>query len=101
MIQVLMLKDVEDSLKIYKKWGYFSRDLMINKSLKVSATVLSTQVRHRLLTQLLKSRKSITVNDYLRFLENKVSRKQAERDLKKSLKLKAKGFTRGRVYLVL
>lgn len=94
----LMLQDAQGSLNVYKKWGYLSKDLMINKSASVPKTVLSPDVRKQLLEQFMRDRESITVNEYMELLESNVSRKQAERDLRGFSKLKPKGFTRGRIY---
>lgn len=96
-----MLKDVLGSSKTYLKWGYFGRDLLVNKASHLpSRTLLSPETRRRLLHELMEGRERITVGDYQLALDYRVSRRQAEIDLSREKRLSPVGNTRGRFYRV-
>lgn len=63
-------------------------------------TTLKPYQRRTKLEDLLLRMKALTVHDYLQHLGLVVSQRQAERDLQQHKRLKAKGRTRARVYLV-
>ena len=100
-----MREDAENPIASYSKWGYFGRDVMINKaSQKLSAgefhrTEIDADRRELILKTLLQEKNRITINDYLEALEWKVSRRVAQKDLKISPVLKARGKTRARFYI--
>lgn len=92
-------RDAIESLKPYRKWGYYGRELLVNKALaRKKRTLASPGVRRRKLEELLKSRSRITVGDYIDCLGGAVGRRQAELDLQKTPRLKPIGQTQGRFY---
>lgn len=95
----LMSLDAERSLTLYSRWGYLSRDLMINKPRRLHAemTLLTPLQRRRILKSLLKERKRITANLYIEQCDGMISRRQAQLDLEMS-SLKISGNTRNRFY---
>ena len=95
-----MLRQVERSNKIYRRWGYFGEDLFFNKAnnQKVRGTLVKKELRLRVLNQLLAQKRSISVNDYIEALPAPVSRRIAELDLHHFKGLKRQGQTKGRVY---
>ncbi len=96
-----MMKDVVESSKSYLKWGYFGRELLLNKAApSESRTELPATARERFLRELISGRNRITVNDYREALDHRVSRRQAELDLARSKDLIPVGNTRGRFYRV-
>lgn len=96
-----MLKDVVDSSRIYSKWGYFGRDLLVNKTSRFDhRTVVPPEIRRRLLCELMEKQSRITVSDYRTVLDQRVSRRQAELDLAREKRLMPVGNTRGRFYRV-
>lgn len=89
-----MKKDSLLSLYPYLNWGYLGRDVLLkNAPLKISWIPLS--LRKRRLKELKLSR--VTVRSYREALENKVSQRQAQRDLKNS-GLKNLGSTQAKIY---
>lgn len=73
------------SISLYKKWGYLSRDPMIplqRKQCKFKNTLMSKSQRLQKLKGLLKTNKTFNIHDYITFLEGKVSLRTAEMDLK-------------------
>ncbi len=96
----LFYQEASHFTKIYRKWGYLGKDLMLNKTISTGKTLMSSQQRKTILEGLIQKRKAITVNDYLSELNFQVHRKQAQMDLKEHKKLKPKGHTRNRIYFV-
>jgi len=84
---------------IYARWGFYARDLMINKaqrwSDRPSRTFVKPDERRAVLDQLIRKRERIETRDYLRELNGLVSRRQAEIDLSLHPKLIKRGQTRG------
>lgn len=87
------------SIKPYRQWGYFSKDLLINKVLSTDKTLIPLSQRQVILDELLKSHKKITVQDYLEKMNFQIHRRQAQRDLKNHKKLKPQGQTKGKHYV--
>lgn len=87
------------SIKPYRQWGYFSKDLLINKALSTNKTLMPFSQRQVILDELLKSHKKITVQDYLEKMNFQIHRRQAQRDLKNHKKLKLQGQTKGKYYI--
>ena len=85
------------SIKAYRKWGFFGRDLLINKE-SGEHTLVSSDARHVAIVSLLLEKKVFTVNDYIQKLGGDIGRRQAQRDLRKFPRLKAFGSTRSRNY---
>lgn len=96
-----MMKDVFETSQTYLKWGYFGRDLLVNKASRAKPhTLVSSENRRRLLHELMQGRSRITVKDYQTALEHRVSKRQAELDLSREKRLRPFGNTRGRFYRV-
>jgi hypothetical protein len=76
------------SSKLFKEWGFFHDEIVLNKSEALNRTAVSKTERLRLLRQLVKSNrhsnKQITVEQYRLALNYQVSVRQAQRDLKAS-----------------
>jgi hypothetical protein len=75
-----------NSLPLYKKWGYLSKDPMIpltRNQLQCKKTLMSKSQRLQKLKVFLKSNKTFSIHDYISLLEGKVSLRTAEMDLKK------------------
>ena len=87
------------SIRPYRQWGYFSKDLLINKALSTDKTLIPLPQRQVILDELLKSHKKITVQDYLEKINFQIHRRQAQRDLKNHKKLKPQGQTKGKHYI--
>ncbi len=88
------------AIKPYRQWGYFSKDLLINKAAKTyKKTWISISQRKAIIEELLKSHKKITVQDYLEHINFQVHRRQAQRDLKNHTKLQSQGRTKGKYYV--
>ena len=96
----LMLEDSIFSLDLYLKWGYFSRDILINKfsSLKNPPTLISRSRRTLALKELLSTKKRITVKDYREKLGWAVNIRQAQRDLSAFSGIQSQGQTKSRFY---
>ena len=96
----LMRENAENPYKIFLKWGFFERNLFLNKALqKTRRITLATQNRRDIVKQdLFTEGRSFTVEDYRQRVDAPLSRRQAERDLKDCGLFVARGFTRGRTY---
>ena len=94
----LAKKECFYSIKPYRQWGYFSKDLLINKAQATEKTLIPTHQRKVIINELLKSHKRITVQDYLEKINFQIHRRQAQRDLKNHKRLKAYGQTKNRYY---
>lgn len=98
----LMQQDAEFSLKIYRRWGFVSRENLLPqkaRSARPSATLLDADQRRRCLDALLKTQFRITARQYRLALDNQVSVRQAELDLSNHPRLKPMGRTKGRSYV--
>lgn len=84
-----------NSLKIYRRWGFYSAHLMLRKT-PPQKTLLKKTQRRILLQELLAQKPRVTVNDYMKHLGGHISRRVAELDLHESLK--KQGQTKGAVY---
>jgi hypothetical protein len=94
-----MRQDAVRALKPFRRWGYFGRELLVNKAAsRRGRTLVPSEVRRQVLEELLRSRPRISVRDYMESLDWAVSRRQAELDLQKFRKLRAFGNTRNRFY---
>ncbi len=95
----LMREECFYSIKPYRKWGYFAKDLMLNKARVSQKTLIPLPQRTALIDELIKARKKITTKDYLEKINFKIHRRQAQRDLKNHKNLRAKGNTKNRYYV--
>ena len=86
------------SIKPYRKWGYFSKELLINKAKPIKKTLVSLPQRKAIIDELLKSYKTITVQDYLEEINFQIHRRQAQRDLKNHSQLQTYGRTKNKYY---
>lgn len=100
--------DATRAEKSYRRWGYVGRERLINASTLCMEPALSPRVtrmpretRRLVLENLCQERDSFRVEDYLRALDGRVSRRMAEMDLRACARLKPRGETRGRIYRVL
>ena len=96
----LFHKEVFHTTKSYRKWGYLGKELMLNKTISLGKTLIPSEQRKCILENLIQKKKTITVKEYLSELDFQVHPKQAQMDLKNHKKLKPRGYTRSRVYLV-
>ena len=92
-------KDMLFSLGIYKKWGYYCREIAINKTKIPWQKLLKKQERMRILDFLIENKQRIRIRDYLQAMENGISVRQAERDLNNHERLRAQGNTKARIYV--
>ena len=93
-------EEATHATEIYRKWGYFGKDLMINKASPPQRTLISPAQRKFLLERLLKQKKELKVEDYMRELNFQIHRKQAQRDLKNHPLLSRRGNTKNRRYIL-
>lgn len=94
-------REIQRSLKIYLKWGFFGSDEIVTRkddSLSGKTTFLKKPQRAAILNILLSKNKTISVEDYIQASGGKIHRRTAERDLAAEKNLKQSGFTRGRRY---
>lgn len=92
-----MFEDARFSLEEYRKWGYLSREILINKP-KLGTASYSVGTRYQILIDLLSVHSRITTDLYWETIGRAVSRRQAERDLLACKLLKAVGRTKGRFF---
>lgn len=94
--------DVQLSLSPYSKWGYFSRDHLIQLKLrsKNKCTLLNSNQRYLIIQNHLKKKSRITANDLIELSQNMISQRQAELDLKAFPGLKKIGNTKGCFYVL-
>ncbi|NDG85468.1 MAG: hypothetical protein EBX52_10605 [Proteobacteria bacterium] len=94
--------DAEQPLKIYKRWGFFGRDILLNKfsqkQPKLQRTALAPAERKKALKQLISLKKRITVKDYIEACDGMISRRIAQKDLESEPLLEGAGSTRSRFY---
>lgn len=92
-------KDLYYNASPFSKWGYLCRDLPISlKTSQKNPNMYSLQSRKNLLLDLFKTKQSITITDYLDKINNCISCRQAERDLKAFKFVKKYGRTKARRY---
>ena len=95
----LMREECFYAIKPYRHWGYFSKDLLINKTKASKKTLISISQRKIIIDELLKSHNKLTVQDYLEQINFQIHRRQAQRDLKNYVKLQSCGQTKGKYYV--
>lgn len=95
-----MKLSVENSLKVFTRWGYFGDDPIVNKSyFKVSCrTLLPKMNRIARLKKLAEEKIRFNLHDYLFVLEGKVQKRVAELDLQTAPFLIKSGNTKARTY---
>ena len=86
------------STKIYKQYGYLGKELLINKAKPAQRTFIPAPQRKVILNELIKTKKTLTVKEYLRELNFQIHHKQAQRDLQNHPRLQAYGNTKNRMY---
>ena len=91
-----MFDDARYSLSEYRKWGYFSRENLTHGK---SAGSLSVTTRQEMLRELLEKHVRIRTATYWEAIGRCVSKRQAERDLEKSLLLRIRGQTSARYFV--
>ncbi|MDE0119952.1 MAG: hypothetical protein OXM55_08110 [Bdellovibrionales bacterium] len=96
----LMKEECLYAIKPYRQWGYYSKDLLINKAQISKKTLLSISQRNTIIDELLKLHKRIRVKDYLEKGNFQIHRRQAQRDLKNYKRLKPCGHTKGKYYIL-
>jgi len=94
----MMLDDARFSLAEYQKWGYLSREILLNKKIENTHSY-SLQTRQQILKALVESSPRITTDAYWNALGQSISRRQAERDLRSCSLLKSIGETKGRYFV--
>ena len=101
----LLREDARLSLTSYTRWGYFGRELLVNKAVSRARprTLLPVARRHEVLEELIleceRRGASLGVQDYLEALGPGVARRVAELDLQRSPRLRSRGIGRGKRYL--
>ncbi|NUM88784.1 MAG: hypothetical protein HUU37_06250 [Bdellovibrionales bacterium] len=83
----------------YRKWGFFGRDIAIQKWSGDAPRSLSLTARKNIALDLAKRERRFTVGAYLFACGNAISRRQAERDLGSFSFLDPRGKNRARVYV--
>ncbi len=86
--------------KTFRKWGYFGADILFNKARSDKKTLISASLRLPILNSYLKNHSRLTVEQYRSLFEGWVSKRQAQYDLSAHPRLKARGNTRARVFVV-
>jgi hypothetical protein len=95
----LVRREVRESVRLYLDWGYFGRTPMINKYRSNVITLVPLARRRLAQDELAKRKIRFNLEDYRRFLGFNVSVRQAERDLAENPRIRARGNTKGRVYI--
>ena len=86
------------STRIYKQYGYLGKELLINKAKPAHKTLIPLKQRKIILNELLKTKKALTVKEYLRELSFQIHHKQAQRDLQNHPRLQSYGNTKNKIY---
>lgn len=86
------------STKPYRLWGYYGRDIMVNKYEAGKKTIMKTSQREVFINELIKKYKTLTVKKYLEEINYQIHLRQAQRDLQNHPLLKAHGHTKNRFY---
>lgn len=106
----LIKQESLNGLNIWKKWGFLSTHIPINKYQQKDKTHLSKTERIKLFQLFIahlnqNQVKQFSVNDYLIFTENKISKRLAELDLKELASMKkpiifSQGYTKNKKYFL-
>lgn len=94
-----MKSEVIESLSLYSRWGYYGQTPMIplrSSEKEVDKTLISKHQRKAKLLELFQMKRRISVSDYLEFLDQKVSKRIGENDLKTWAR--KSGNTKGTTY---
>lgn len=95
----MVRKDVMLSLKSYIRWGFYSRELLVNKATqKHCYTDLTPESREQILASLIHNQDKILVKDYIAAAGGAISTRQAQLDFKKQPNLVKVGKTKGSYY---
>jgi hypothetical protein len=94
-------RESEQNLKPFSRWGFYCSYLMLNKENQRPRTTMTKASRNLILQDLIQEKNIFSVQDYIDRLNHKIHHRQAERDLKACLEIKAQGQTRNRVYRVI
>jgi hypothetical protein len=92
--------EIEESLALYRKWGFFGRENLAGSKAVTTHTMLAPEERKKILAKLMRARKRFTVSDYRAACEFRVHSRTAERDLSACPRLRKSGGTRGTMYIV-
>lgn len=92
-------EEVERSLNLYRRWGFFSASMITNKmkAQRNTRTLMKRSLRLRMLKELMATKSPITVTDYIEYVDGAVSRRTAEMDLKSFCQ--KRGQTKGSSYV--
>jgi hypothetical protein len=104
MNRVLLNQAIDFQSLPYRRSGYIgSASLLAKGRIPQQATIVGAKERARILDEIiltLRRGDELAVEDYIGKLQGRVSRRQAQRDLESSPKLKSVGFTRSKRYLL-
>lgn len=104
MNRVLLDQALDFQSLPYRRSGYIGAASLLAKGrMPAEATIIGRQERGRVLEDLIRTMhrgEILAVEDYIERCQGRVSRRQAQRDLEASPKLKAVGFTRAKRYLL-
>lgn len=104
MNRVLLDQALDFQSLPYRRSGYIGAASLLAKGrMPDDSTIVGRQERARILDELIRTLQRgeiLAVEDYIQRCQGRVSRRQAQRDLKASPKLKAIGFTRSKRYLL-
>ncbi len=100
--RVIQKQEVEWRIGPYLQSGFIgSQSLLVKMKAPTNRTLLRKVDRGKILAELFSKQKIVTVNDYRKACKNLISVRQAQRDLVELKgELRAKGYTRGRQYIV-
>jgi hypothetical protein len=91
----LQRRQVDDTLVIYTRWGFYGDTPMVAGGYQ-TRTIFEPTQRHKRLQDLFKLKRRISVADYILFLDNKITKRTAELDLRRWAT--KNGNTRGATY---
>ena len=96
--------DADRPVRSFKHWGFFGREIFINKFQQKQAVLQKTAIaateRKKILIGLLKLKKRITVGEYRLACNDLISKRVAQLDLENFKGLKRVGNTRSRFYVL-
>jgi hypothetical protein len=99
----LMMDDVRFSLEEYRRWGYLSREVLLQKQRETKQVQkkysYSPATRLEILKDLIRNHPRITTQQYWDAIARSVSKRQAERDLEASSIVIGRGTTKGRYFV--
>ncbi len=93
--------EIGETLRPFAKWGFFSNEWIAEEKEVLThpkATLMNAHSRQDCLKDLLKKKSVVTVSDYIQACSGRIHRRMAERDLKSSPLVSARGFTRNLIY---